>query len=365
MKRSQRHGFTLIELLVVIAIIAILIALLLPAVQQAREAARRTQCKNNLKQLGIACHNYHDVFGQLPLGAICSAYADNDANECGTRLRHSDWGTTWAIALLPQFDQGPLFDLWDSSLPSAEQPNVTGTELPAMKCPSDFDVPPAIGTGGARPAQGPISGNNSRYAKGNYAANFGGGHALENTSRWGVADTLNIGQYTASPNLGAFHARGRRNERFGAKFRDMTDGSSNTAMLGEILKAPSDGDCRGCWGLAFGAHFGAMAWRRGDATDPQNTLEAVSPPNARTDSQGGTADNRDTSPFCDNGQRRELHCRDRGGEGRGSTVLRSRHEGGAQICRGDGAVNFVSENIDKLVYRALLTVRGGETVGEF
>ena len=96
-KRYRTRGFTLIELLVVIAIIAILIALLLPAVQQAREAARRTQCKNNLKQLALGLHTYHDVFNQFPLGSLCSAWRNGNANECKGRFRHADWGTTWAI----------------------------------------------------------------------------------------------------------------------------------------------------------------------------------------------------------------------------------------------------------------------------
>src|SRR3954463_8669310 len=100
-----RFGFTLIELLVVIAIIAILIALLLPAVQQAREAARRTQCKNNLKQIGLALHNYHDVFGCIPPG-----YIDIGTPNSPTVY---DGGWSWASMILPQIDQAPLFNSFD------------------------------------------------------------------------------------------------------------------------------------------------------------------------------------------------------------------------------------------------------------
>ena len=96
----RAHGFTLIELLVVIAIIAILIALLLPAVQQAREAARRTQCKNNLKQVGLALHNYHDVHKMFPMGAFS---AIDDDNGC------DDDGYGWGVMLLPYIDQAPLY----------------------------------------------------------------------------------------------------------------------------------------------------------------------------------------------------------------------------------------------------------------
>src|SRR5687768_201165 len=98
---SSRRAFTLIELLVVIAIIGILVALLLPAVQQAREAARRTQCKNNLKQLGLALHNYHDQHKLLPPGYV------SDYTTAGTDTGPG-WG--WAAMILPQIDQGPLFN---------------------------------------------------------------------------------------------------------------------------------------------------------------------------------------------------------------------------------------------------------------
>src|SRR5690606_35270992 len=102
--RVRRTGFTLIELLVVIAIIAILIALLLPAVQQAREAARRTQCKNNMKQKGPAVHNYHDVFGMFPPAGT--------ADGVGNNMNQNDaWG--WPIRLLPYIDQGPLYNQID------------------------------------------------------------------------------------------------------------------------------------------------------------------------------------------------------------------------------------------------------------
>ena len=100
----QRTGFTLIELLVVIAIIAILIALLLPSVQQAREAARRTQCKNSLKQLGIAMHNYHDVHGTFPPSMIY-----------GSTGQHSRWWS-WNVMLLPQMDRANIFNALDINI---------------------------------------------------------------------------------------------------------------------------------------------------------------------------------------------------------------------------------------------------------
>jgi prepilin-type processing-associated H-X9-DG protein len=224
-------------------------------------------------------------------------------------------------------------------------------ELEVMKCPSDVAVPPGPGNGGS-------------YAKGNYAANYGGGHAQENTSGWGVADALTqIGPYVNSKNLGAFHSRGAANERFGAAMRDFLDGPSNSAVFSEILKANGTGDCRGCWGLHMGATFGAMANAKGSLNPV--SLGNISTPNARTDSQGGSSAHRDSTPYCDNNQRKELHCNDRSNEGTGSTVARSRHEGGVHMSFADGKVKFISENIDRLLYRSLLTIQGDDLVGDF
>src|SRR5438132_1760143 len=111
-RRSRlKQGFTLIELLVVIAIIAVLVALLLPAVQQAREAARRSQCKNNLKQMGLAVHNYHDTFGKYPPGSVAPSPSGGAANPTTCYMG-------WGIALLPNIDQGPLYNQYNSNNPS-------------------------------------------------------------------------------------------------------------------------------------------------------------------------------------------------------------------------------------------------------
>jgi prepilin-type N-terminal cleavage/methylation domain-containing protein len=127
MKRARR-GFTLIELLVVIAIIAVLVALLLPAVQQAREAARRTQCKNNLKQIGLALHGYHDANGRLP---ISQGMALNSASQ-------SYLQRTWTRSILPFMDQGNIYSKWDWTIGFAAGTNrdLTKTSIPAFKCPS-------------------------------------------------------------------------------------------------------------------------------------------------------------------------------------------------------------------------------------
>ena len=153
MRRSGIRGFTLIELLVVIAIIAILIALLLPAVQQAREAARRTQCKNNLKQIGLAMHNYHDVYLGFPPGYMNTApyHANGNGPISGN---YSQW--VWGAMILPYIDQAPLYSrlqVGDIRLADAltaggpyDSTDLLATPLTAFMCPSD--VGPATNSDG-------------------------------------------------------------------------------------------------------------------------------------------------------------------------------------------------------------------------
>lgn len=352
MSRSKRkYGFTLIELLVVIAIIAILVALLLPAVQQAREAARRSQCKNNMKQIALALHNYHDVAGRFPPGATCNGGAN--WNSCGTSFRHVDWSTTWTISILPYIDQAPLYNKWDSNRSSQAQPNVTSTPISVLKCPSDPKADHIVsgnGSGGQVPG---------RYSKGNYAANYGGGWANENTGSAGTAGQPN---WAEGINRGVFSSReGGANARYGARIRDILDGTSNTILLGEI-KTENDsgnGDCRGCWGLNMGSVFSAYS-----RATPDNGPQGIATPNARTDQEGGSQDFRDCPTFCGNGSK-STKCLDCGGDGRGGVVARSYHVGGVQISLCDGSGKFLSENIDKALYRSLMTIGGGEVLGEF
>ncbi|TWU20151.1 hypothetical protein Pla52o_46650 [Novipirellula galeiformis] len=205
-RRSPKSAFTLVELLVVIAIIGVLVGLLLPAVQAAREAARRMQCSNNLKQLGLAMHNYHDTFQSLPPGWI-----DNASNQ--NRLG-------WGAHILPFFEQSAIFDGMKSAgafaVPWYTIPEMTTgtsnvpqpygkTVLPAFICPSD-------------PSDG-INENVHGYAKSNYTG-IGGRH------------------YIASGG-----ANGTFYDNSFVKFRDMTDGLSNIVMLGErsTINEPSRG----------------------------------------------------------------------------------------------------------------------------
>lgn len=205
--RSRRKGFTLIELLVVIAIIAVLIALLLPAVQQAREAARRAQCKNNLKQIGLALHNYHDNFNSLPPAWVGVEAATGRAWVDGV----NGWG--WASKILPQLDQAPLYNQINFSLPLNDSVNAAlrVTKIAPYRCPSDIG-----------PDQWTIrddSGNPlADLATASYVGNFG----IEEIDS---CEGQPPGFQCAGSGVLYHNAR--------VRFADMTDGVSNTMLAAE------------------------------------------------------------------------------------------------------------------------------------
>lgn len=320
-----RRGFTLIELLVVIAIIAILIALLLPAVQQAREAARRSQCKNNLKQIGIALHNYHDTFGRFPPAAVGTnttvGFNDND-------VRHAGWGATWVIQILPYIDQAPLYNNYTPELPARDNANqsVVRERLTVFQCPSDTEAPP-IGT-----ANGAVL----NMARGNYGLNIGLGRGRNN------------GVFNSQQRRGIGHIR----RQWGARMADITDGTSNTIVVGELLKDIRTGDSTwGVWAHAGGPFISGFNERQ---TGPDRYMV---PNGNATINQ-----NRQYTPHCPNGGNDPVfRCED-------SDVahsVRSKHVGGAQVILGDGSVRFISENIDENTWAGTLTIAGSEVLGEF
>jgi len=351
--RSRSHGFTLVELLVVIAIIGVLVSLLLPAVSAAREAARRTSCSNNLKNHGLAMINYHDANKKFPLGAVC--------NGCPTSTSYSFrdappqfWTTTWAISIMPQLEQQPLFNLWNPGLSygATTQRQVTSTVLQIFHCPSDVTAKEIIDPDGGT--------NVGTFDKGNYGLNYGGGSANENSNSGNHAGPEDKPTWTQkaynilSKNRGMASLRDVTGQPSNVGLNDVLDGQSNSVMIGEMLHLNDNGDSRGVWGKAHGGSISAYT-----SGDPENDgAIGIATPNVKA-----IGIYKDGPVHCGNGAAAgdpDLDCNDKSGDGLGGNAMRSKHPGGAQCVFVDGHIQFMTNNVDKFIYRALMTIQGRE-----
>lgn len=307
--RPLRSGFTLVELLVVLAVISLLLALLLPAVQQAREAARRVACKNHLRQLGLALHNYHDQFQQFPFG-------------------WDTHGTGWSALILPQLEQPGLHTTltfvegsdgnWGSG--SANE-TAAGTVIPVFRCPSM-----------AQPLHVDSSGITGRVP-----ASYRG---------CGSSEVLSDDPSTAPPGWRSFQEREHNGIFYGCSsvgFRDILDGTSTTVLLGESytdVDFTQDGNVLDFWYLGSPQ---IDPCRCDGSTNGTEFSEFVGSTAARVNARFIAASS--------------VHEKE--------MSFGSYHPGGTHLCFADASVRFVSESVDHAVYRALGSRSGGEVPGKF
>jgi prepilin-type N-terminal cleavage/methylation domain-containing protein/prepilin-type processing-associated H-X9-DG protein len=352
----MRRGFTLIELLVVIAIIGVLIALLLPAVQSAREAARRAQCVNNMKQIGLALHNYHDQFGSFPPG--------------GMGIGGSGWawgnnGLSWRAMILPQMEGTTAYNAvnFSTSAGGAEIYTIATawyTVFNSWLCPSDGDnmggLRPASGIGAQYPASGVPNrpgGGTQQVPVSNYAGSFGDNYCIgpltgsggpwetpactpENVITPGVPRIGWNGFWGTTYNCTFALTGGKLRGYFDyrtvqtVRMADITDGTSNTIMVGEMLPLQ-----------AADSNFWQFNGSTAGVTVPMNWQTLREP--CTDGATFGSADWLCRFSYANKG-------------------FKSKHPGGANITFGDGSVKFIKSSISLPTYCALGSRGGGETV---
>lgn len=318
MPRPSRRGFTLIELLVVIAVIAVLVSLLLPAVQQAREAARRTQCKNNLKQIGIALHVYHDSFLIFPPAYLTTPGGNS---VMGPPASTGDTGPGWTalMLVLPQLEQGNLYNTFNNNLPCWAPANATAaaTVVPTYLCPT-------ASAGSSTYAVVNQSGTTlATLARSNYVANAGRPEVWDEP----LADLSNLAD-------GPFY----RNSR--TRAADVRDGLTNTVFFGEQTQSHSDSTWVGIVPNAVTCPTPQYAYAGCDFAAPQINVHS------------GGEDNGSGTPvihppnssfgFVDG--------------------MFSDHSGGCHVLLGDGSVRFASKEMNGVVWAALASRAGKEVV---
>jgi prepilin-type N-terminal cleavage/methylation domain-containing protein/prepilin-type processing-associated H-X9-DG protein len=330
MNRPHRQGFTLVELLVVIAIIGILVALLLPAIQAAREAARRAQCTNNLKQVGIAIQSYHDAYRALPILGMGSAHG------------------SWVLHLLPQLEQASLYEQYTFTLQwnylaqnaaaGVDNLRVSSVRVATLTCPSDSDVAP-MGTRAAHHNYVLCAGN---AARGNLSSDADpqtyNGVAPRGAPFRFVTVSLNA---ASGWNIGAVVKDAPRQT-----LASILDGVSNTLASSEVIKG-RDGTMMD--GSAAFDRRGYVHW--GDAC---SFTTLYTPNNAAPDrfDNGSRCANTATLPCSFGGPPYYI-------------VARSRHPGGVNAGMLDGSVRFVSDSINWNTWQALGSSQGGESVGSY
>jgi prepilin-type N-terminal cleavage/methylation domain-containing protein len=327
---TSRRGFTLIELLVVIAVIALLIALLLPAVQNAREAARRMQCRNNLRQIALALHNYHGSYTMFPFGA-------------GTRPGATDpftdfeWRATGFTLLLPYLDQQPLYALYDFNCgtggcgdvamnPQPQTQFLRQSNLAVFRCPSGFEL-------SINPREGHLDASNG-------GVTFGSSYCFNSGRKWSTSPTAYFGRSLASRDparVGPFAGNSS------TRLRDIRDGTSNTILVGEAEQDDRGTNPAACCGGNTEVNLRRHAfWMEADHHVMRST---------------------EFPPFQSIGQCVSvlkplfwMEC---------TYVFGGPHEGVVHVSLCDGSVRTISENVDNMLWRCLGPMADGQVIGEF
>jgi len=330
------RGFTLVELLVVIAIIGVLVALLLPAVQSAREAARRMQCSSNIKQLALGCLSYHDAKNGFPPALTYSqaAYDKRGGTTAALQLIDSNpWhGPNWVILILPYIEQQTLYNTFNFgrfiSEPENREPR--GQALPTMLCPTDgfnrepFSVPAGLG------------GDN--WARGNYGANSSLSHCKDG----------NVAESSRKPDTAVYWTqypdgtdwtwtRGVMGGNVALSIRQIEDGTNNTILLTELRAGLNAADRRGIWAMGMAGASSVWAHSTDDCIGPNSCL-----PGADNIYGNSTVLNQ----VGEGTLRQECMHSGGGGSGSNQAAPRSQHPGGVNVAFADGSATFITENIE-------------------
>ena len=323
---ASRRGFTLVELLVAIAIIAVLLLIMLPAMQAVREAARKTTCRNNLRQIGLGLANYHTDHRKFPPFLI---------NRKGNpqRISDEDKGANWLVHLLPYLEQGSLYDEWDRRIPANENPG-RSTEVALFKCPSDSNS-----------TENFCNYAGGEWARGNYGMNVSP-----------CSFNASSGDSGARSRLGGFGG-----VNYSTRMASFKDGTSHTVAVDELRAGLNPEDIRGSWAMP-GLSAGTSALF-GDAGTP----------NAR----GGNADDMENCEAAGlaGDSSRGMGCFE--SKSTAQMAARSAHRGGVHVLMVDGSVRFVHDDVESKaekdkcgsgplgVWQAIHTRAGGEHIGEF